>query len=483
MTDGVSNSGLADGAQTETEAQTGAQTEVTADERAEFTPCVENVVTGSVTITSLAELEALQDVTHVTGALFILEFDSELIPGLDCLESVDGSLSLSLNPSTTRITGFPRLERIGENLFIDENPALTTVDGFPRLRTIGGDLSLQANRSNPTIGGFDALYSIGGALGFDSGSYTIVDFSSLERIEGGIVGGDGGDFFAILGMNDLSSVGRIRLGNIEHIDLRGLQDLSVVEGHLDLFGSQLSEETFAGFEELDEIGGRLAIYNCAGIIEGFPELERIGGGLSLDESSFITAIRGFSELEEIGGGFSVQEITLTVIEGFDDLETIGGDMTIAGTELEELGGFDDLEEIGGTLWLSDMNLLRLSGFRSLRSVGSDLVLTSLGPLGQLDAFTDLDVIGGDLEVSHTDELRDLDAINDLHQIGGSLRLEQNDGLEAIGLPDLETVAGDLSIQFNRRLPTCDAEEFWADLVDNGFTGSKVINGNDSDECI
>ena len=476
MKDGVSNSGLADGAQTETE------TEATEDEGSELTSCAENVMTGSVTITSLAELEALQDVTHVTGELSILELDSELIPGLDCLESVDGSLSLSLNPNATRITGFPRLERIGENLFIDENPALTAVDGFPRMRTIGGGLYLQVNRSNPTIGGFDALYSIGGALHFESGSYTIVDFSSLERIDGGIVGGDGEDFFAILGMNDLSSVGRIRLGDIEHIDLRGLRDLSVVEGHLDLFGSQLSEETFAGFEELEEIGGRLAIFNCAGIIEGFPELERIGGGLSLDESSFIAAIRGFSELEEIGGGVSIQEITITTIEAFDDLETIGGDMTIAGTELEELGGFDDLEEISGTLWLSHMSLQRLSGFRSLHSVGGDLVLTSLGALGQLEAFTDLDVIGGDLEVSHTGELRDLDAINDLRHIGGSLRLERNDGLEAIGLPELETVGGDLSIQLNPWLPTCDAEELWADLVDNGFTGSKVIDGNYSDEC-
>jgi hypothetical protein len=110
-------------------------------------------------------------------------------------------------------------------------------------------------------------------------------------------------------------------------------------------------------------------------------------------------------------------------------------------------------------------------------------LTIEGDLETLDGLECLSQIGGDLTVWQTTLLPDVDGLISVYYVGGNLQIGQvfvgNAALENLdGLVHLTTLDGDLSVVMNPVLPTCAAEELEQQLIDNGWTGTSSIWGND-----
>lgn len=106
-----------------------------------------------------------------------------------------------------------------------------------------------------------------------------------------------------------------------------------------------------------------------------------------------------------------------------------------------------------------------------------------GDLASLDGLECLSQIGGDLTIWQTTALTDIDGLVSVYYVGGNLQIGQffagNQVLEDLdGLVHLTTLDGNLSVVMNPVLPTCAAEELEQQLIDNGWTGTSDIWGND-----
>jgi hypothetical protein len=110
-------------------------------------------------------------------------------------------------------------------------------------------------------------------------------------------------------------------------------------------------------------------------------------------------------------------------------------------------------------------------------------LTVEGDIETLDGLECLSQIGGDLTVWQTTSLPDVDGLTSMFYVGGDLSIGMffagNEILGDLdGLVHLTTLDGDLNVQMNPLLPTCAAEELEQQLIDNGWTGTSSIWGND-----
>ena len=165
----------------------------------------ETTIIGSQTITSQAQLDALEGITRIDGGISIdppvtsLDFSpldslveltggialfpSDLISidGFNCLTDVGFSFLFFFNSNLESISGFNSLTSIARDLTIFDNPSLTSISGFSALTSIGEDLSISANEVLISIPEFPALTSVRGDVLIGSNSLLprISGFNSL----------------------------------------------------------------------------------------------------------------------------------------------------------------------------------------------------------------------------------------------------------------------------------------------------------------
>lgn len=123
----------------------------------------------------------------------------------------------------------------------------------------------------------------------------------------------------------------------------------------------------------------------------------------------------------------------------------------------------------------------------LVSIGSSLRITYNNDLKSFD-LRSLVYVKGKVEIEGNKILPDLDGLGSLSYIGGNLIIRAGYGpsepeyfnqelSDISGLSNVESVAGDIRIENNPRLPTCAAE----DLIERlkYFPGIATIDGNDT----
>lgn len=183
---------------------------------------------------NLQNLNGLENLTSVEGVELV---DNDVLTNLDGLSnliSIPEIIYIAYNDVLNDLTPFQNITEI-KNLTIEGNDALVNLNGFDNLRTIGY-LYLNDNSSMTSLKGIESLHSLQ--------SLEIYSNKSLYNLDG------------LNGLNTIQgSSYPIKIAYNNHLtSLSGLENLSVVEGFIQVFNNQALTD-FCALKFLFEIDG------------------------------------------------------------------------------------------------------------------------------------------------------------------------------------------------------------------------------------
>ncbi len=326
---------------------------------------------------------------RISGDLVIADVAVEALPPLECLERVDGNLTVAANPTLLSAPHMPRLSSVG-GVYIAANSALSTVD-IPSLRTCEGDYAIV---DNPSLGPGAILPapSLAGDL-IIADNPSLQDLSALEGIEpaAGVT---------IQGNPALNSVGSLEhtttltwlhlVNNPALVDLDGLRNLQNVRTDLRVEGND-GLQSLAAFASLQSVSETLSI-------ESNPSLERLDlpvlqivGYLSIVQNDALvdSDLPQLNDLEGLIFDYNSEATRLpqTAVSGHLEYVSLWGN-----DQLVDISGLSALDT-AGTLDISFHPVLDgLHGVSAMRSVGTLTLwanqgLTNLGGLSGLTEIT------------------------------------------------------------------------------------------------
>jgi hypothetical protein len=467
---------------------------------------------GDVLIASTADIEALEDITCITGNLAIMSTNLQDLSGLEALEEVAGQIAISHNDALTSLAGLNNLTS-ASSLYIVENNALVHVDALAALTALSATLHIADNESLSSLSGLANLeprlpgapgallvagnaqlppcwawlmsgllethcgYDINyntecyGNLGVGSCGELPPDFVCAPGARGpGVYDGDaqihGGDF-----QNELASLNGVQCitGSltIQDTDLTHLDDLA----------------------SLRAIAGSLFVSNNRYLTDiALPALTTIGGGLSISENDQLTSLAGLSSLESLSAGDPYYALFISYNPELLPCWawSIAGQ---TGTQCSEWwqcdgnrgsGSCGELPPdfvcepgaVGPNVYNGDVDISGAQALSTLENLDGVQCITGTLSIGyattDLDALAALRAVGGSFVVQQT-QLTEL-ALPALTTVGGVVRIENNDALVSLaGLSSLTSVNGgepygSLVIGNNPDLPPC-----WMWLIE-GQTG-------------
>jgi hypothetical protein len=206
----------------------------------------------------------------------------------------------------------------------------------------------------------------------------------------------------------------------------------------------------------------------------------VTGGVEVDRSD-LGDLAGLECLQEVAGTLDFfDNHLLRDVGGLRNLRTVGGDLAFGHCRTSKFDcslesvGLTSLTSVGGALSIVNYSgISDISGLNRLSSVGGlslqDLDVTTL------DALSNLTAIRGDLYVGLNGQLTDGGGLGRVASIEGSVTIAENRALRTLGMASLATVGGDFDIQYNPILPTCEADNLLAQIID--VTGNANIEGN------
>ena len=230
---------------------------------------------GNVTIASQADVNALRDVTVITGSLTVAtqEVSLEFSP-LDSLEQVGGGLIIPNNPNLTDLSGFGKLQSVGY-INIYDNAALASIGGFGSLTSVGS-FYISNNAALTSLPAFEALESVG--------SFYIIRNAKLGSLSG---------FADLTSVNDTFSISY----NAVLTSLSAFEALKSVGGSF-YISSNATLASIGGFGSLTSVGSYLQISSNAKLetLNGFANLASVGGKLNISSNPALASIVGFNKL-------------------------------------------------------------------------------------------------------------------------------------------------------------------------------------------
>jgi len=244
---------------------------------------------------------------------------------------------------------------------------------------------------------------------------------------------------------------------------------------------QLDEEPCAGIMEGDyEIQNTADLLALAGYVQ-------VTGDLSV-ESTGLGSLDGLGCLTDVAGDLSVEgNAVLDDITGLANLIRVGGSLSIANNAaLDSLEGLGSLQYVEGSFSIQGLAIQDMSGLGGLEWVGEWLEIENCPSLVILDGLSSLLAVGLGLHIRWNDTMEYVAGTDSLSWIGFELLISGNDNLHHIGaLADsFEFIgtSGNLGVNDNQSLPTCDAIELRDWLQISGWTGDVCIEGNAEDIC-
>jgi hypothetical protein len=165
----------------------------------------------------------------------------------------------------------------------------------------------------------------------------------------------------------------------------------------------------------------------------------------------------------------------------ESLTSVGGLQIVAAVNIDSLLGLDSLVETTGPgcLIIASNRMLRnLDGLDSLTRHRGCIIIRGNEHLNEIDALSGLSEVGG-IEVSDNRTLDNLDGFSGLVTVNGDFVLRDNTYLTDIeGLATLTSLAGDLVVEDQPWLATCEVEALVLRLRVEGWVGAATISGTD-----
>lgn len=304
----------------------------------------------------------------------------ESFEGLESLTTIGASFAI-LSGGNDKYISFKKLSSLNNltnltsigNAFIIKVPdygiaQLNTIE-LPTLKQINGSIEIDNGKNRMNLV-FENLEKLGV---FKYATFTTLNAPKLKRIDGDLYISSQGGLNAQEILNGLSAITYV--GKDLNIGCSGIESFEPLR-HLEFVGGDLrflvgeaesSLQSFAGFESLTTIGGKLIwetyVGSTAGAgaytsfsniqsFQGFNNLSSIGGfQMSIDYGNFskFTSFAGLENLRQIKGDFNIEfsssksRCGLSDISALTNLETVeGGKFNIRGCK--QLKDFTPLKQ-------------------------------------------------------------------------------------------------------------------------------------------
>ena len=438
--------------------------------------------------------------TAIDGDLTIKDIRSAASMN-NIIEEISGSLYLYCQypQGMSNFDGLYGLKHVvGDVIIQGETWKLMSTEGLNNLNKIDGSLTIHGQYDKNAFKGLIGLTSIGGNLTISSNSRITVPFTGLNNLLS--VGGD----ISISNADDLTGLELTKVNNLTLSNVNsftGLSKLHEISGNLEITGDSTAD-SFAGFDNLEIIGGNFYIYARANngnvfsnisSFSGFSKLRQIGGNFEIysyvytDGSVFpnLTSLDGFESLTKVNGNFLLHSrmqqrnkdngasgriyIFPKLLEiNIPTLQEIGGNLEITNTTTESQyrnGGkncygidyknvsFNNLKKIGGNFICSDIaEDSYWSGYNAYKLCKAPPKLECLAGLSADMAFSSIN--DGFLSLTEIDSLTlrkenclGFPAIETINK-GLEISLYDDPG-EEFKMDKLKIIGGDLSIYLSK----------------------------------
>jgi len=427
---------------------------------AQYPDC--NTIQGNVTIlddegTNITNLSGLQNINTITGSLTISSnYGLSTLEGLDNLEQVGGTLMIVSNGVLESLEALNNLTNLNNSeLRIENNGILTSLVGLDNIApsTIS-NLILQSSQ-NLTTCNVESICNYVASLG---NSYTISgnatncnsDVEIIDSCEG-ILTECPPDFTFLT------------QAEIDHYKVR-YPNCTVIQGDLNIGGTSYSD--IDNLTPLDHI-------------------TNINGDLRISKTS-LTTLHGLENITQLNGVEIVNNNDLESIEGFTNLSFLQSLEIISNASLVNLDGigpFSQLETLRIILNPSLINLSALNSLHSIEKLGDGwLEISQNENLSNLSGLESLSYVDGFVKIQDNVSLQNIDALSGLQAVGFNLTISNNPILESFNLINLTTVGSLLYIGNNPLLQSLGGLENLAtapsiDILDNhSLTNLEGLSG-------
>lgn len=368
-------------------------------------------------LSSLVDLKSFSSLASLGSTVTLSGLAIKNFEGLEALETIEGSLQITNNPSLTSLKGFDALSKIELDLQIYGSPELTVLNGFPQLQSVRnvtinqlttlqeiGDIFTSLNTvQNITFNNCRALRTIkfhehlkNTPIAQLSLDYLDEVTVSLEGMKIDIVKLQAIDVKATL-KGSAYFDGNIELRMIKEIEIDGISEVKGFK--ISTNGTSTDMLNIPSIRKVRDSFGYEISYGSS-VPVNFPELEEIGGEFTLNGYASAQAIHPlFPSLKKVGTfnytGGPLKKLT------FPALEIVENDMLIstfwdANSQIEMIE-MPSLQRVGGVLSIfssatsSDRfnsKLIHLDGFSSLIHAGS-VSITRQKSLTSFEGLTDV----------------------------------------------------------------------------------------------
>jgi hypothetical protein len=378
------------------------------------------IQSGSVTITSDADLAQLAGVDCVDGDLLISGLSQSDYSPLQ-LGIVTGDVTLAGNSALTSLGVVGNLHTVGDVYLVQGNPKLTDISTLAQIDHV----------LNMSIIGNDALVDVNGLAPFTSFTFDvhIADNAGLTSLHG---------LENLIKTNHSISIE----SNPRLTSLAALDHLRSVDGILDIEGNP----ALGAIDLMSlELVGRRLIVNSNSALASFaaPSLATVGAYAQFYDD----------------GALKTLDLPKLVTAGAVYVESDQAIIAVSAPALSSTTS--DIE-------LSQLPLLTSVDFSQTTLIGGALTLKTVPALGSLGAFSSVTLIGGALTVDHADLLANFQGLDALGAIEGDMVVTNNMTLSSFtGLGSLTEIGGALTITGNPMLPIS---------VSNAFASRVTVQG-------
>ncbi len=206
----------------------------------------------------------------------------------------------------------------------------------------------------------------------------------------------------------------------------------------------------------------------------------IDGDLQIAGSSLV-ALTGLAGLKRVEGSVEIWfNDRLESLAGLEGLESVGAGLgpADASPPLPSPAAGKAAHVVEGLLIFENRALRSLKGLENLASISGGLSLVRNESLASLTNMPQLVEIEGSVDIWFNDALQSLAGLHHLARVRDFLEVSGNGALQSLdGLRGVRHVGADLIISNNALLPQAAARAFAERMVEEGFAGAVIVEGN------
>ncbi len=199
---------------------------------------------------------------------------------------------------------------------------------------------------------------------------------------------------SLVGLENLESVGRLRITNTAIANLVGLQNLRSIA-----FLTIANNILLVDILSLKEITAASSITiknnDALSSLSGLENLNSISGNLDISENNILEDISSLKQIQSVENLIIDDNNSLATLSGLENLNFVSGTCRISDNDaLVNLIGLNNIQSIGGNLAIFENEiLLNVTGLDNLNLIGGWLVIHSNERLSNLSGLMNLTEVG------------------------------------------------------------------------------------------